>query len=114
MTAGNYNIVIEKGATFSKILTLKDSENNPVDLTGVTPVAKLRERSQDNDSWTFTVTVTDAANGLVSWVMAADVTATIDCSRGVYQMDLIYDDNSVERILTGTVAVNDYINRSDT
>ena len=34
MTAGFHHFVIEQGATFSKVLTLKDSSDAVVDLTG--------------------------------------------------------------------------------
>lgn len=34
MAAGKYNIVIEQGATYDITIAYKDSNNNPIDLTG--------------------------------------------------------------------------------
>lgn len=34
MAAGKYNIVVEQGATYDITIAYKDSNNNPIDLTG--------------------------------------------------------------------------------
>ena len=65
MSAGQYNITIEKGTTFSKTLTVKDEAGAVVDLTGATARAKYRTRSQDDTSYPFTVTVTTPASGII-------------------------------------------------
>ena len=45
MAAGKYNIVIEQGATYQVELQYRDSNNNPIDLSGysgrITSLTKL-------------------------------------------------------------------------
>jgi hypothetical protein len=113
MSAGVYNITIEKGTTFNKLITVKDGNGVVVDLTGATARSKFRERPRDNNSYSFTVEITDAANGVVSWIMGADVTATLPSNKGYYDLEIVYGDSTVQRILTGSVEVTEFINRID-
>ena len=47
MTAGFHHFVIEQGATFSKVLTLKDSSDAVVDLTGYASAEMDLRRNAD-------------------------------------------------------------------
>ena len=113
MAAGQYNIIIEKGTTFGKTLTVKDDVGDAVDLTGASARAKFRTKAQDGSSYTFTMAVTDAANGIISWDMDAATTTTLPSGKGVYDLEIVYSDASVDRILTGNVTVSEFINRTD-
>jgi len=45
--------------------------------------------------------------------MDAVTTATLPSTKGVYDLEVIYSDTTVERILTGKVEVEEFINRTD-
>lgn len=59
MTAARYDIVLDKGATFSKKFTWRDAGGSPVDLTGYT--AKAQVRLDEDDATAILTFDTEAA-----------------------------------------------------
>ena len=86
MSAGTYNFILEQGATFNRILTLK--ENNAVmNLTGYSVASKMRSTHDSSTVvGTFTCTISDAANGKITMQMTNSTTAAIE--EGIYVYDL--------------------------
>ena len=114
MAAATRNIIIEKGATFSRTLALKDSEGAAVDLTDATVVAKFRQRPQDSDSVTFTTTVTSpATGGTIQWEIADNVTVTLPTGDGQYDLTVTYADGTSQRLLEGKATVKPWIGGAD-
>ena len=112
MTAATYNITIEQGATFNRLLTLKNREGVVIDLSTVAYVrSSIRPRAQTSEKWDFVVTITDAINGKIKWDMPALTTETIYKSSGVYDLEIEWDDGRVERLLQGDVIVSMNITR---
>lgn len=113
MPAGTFNIIVEKGATFTKTLTLTDDSDNPVDLTNVTDArSQLRTRPQDTVAFDFDVSVdSDGTLGLVSWTMSAAVTKTIPAGKGSYDLEIQWADGTIQRLLEGTATVRENITR---
>jgi hypothetical protein len=114
MSAATYNITIEQGATFSKILTVKGLNDTPLDLTTLNEVrAQLRYRAQADEKWDFAVTILNTQNGTIKWSMLPSVTNTIERSKGVYDMELVWNDGRIERILQGDVNIKSNITREE-
>ena len=60
MAAGTYNFTIEQGATFNRILTLKEN-NSAMNLTNYTVASKMRSTHDSGTVvGTFTCTISDA------------------------------------------------------
>lgn len=55
MAAGKYNFTIEQGATVDFEIQYKDSNNNPVDLTGYSGRMMIRSNFADNSPSTYLV-----------------------------------------------------------
>jgi hypothetical protein len=53
MAAGKYNFTIEQGATVDFEIQYKDSNNNPVDLTGYSGRMMIRSNFADNTPTTY-------------------------------------------------------------
>lgn len=108
MPAAIYDITIEQGATFSKTIRLKDSAGDAVNLSDVTSVrGQVRKNYSSSDYYSFTLAVTSAASGLISWQMTSTVSASIPVTsvqNYVYDVELVKT-SSVERILSGTATV---------
>lgn len=106
MAAGKLNIVIEQGATFSKTLTIKDVDGDPINLTGRTFRSQIRRRPTDtNPAATFTMAVVNASAGTVSWQMSATTTAGIVPEPHYYDVEM-QDNGVVTRLMEGTAFVN--------
>ena len=80
MSAGNYDILVEQGATFLLTITIKDVTGVPVDLTGQTFRGKIKKSfadvaAQANFTCTLANQLTDP--GKVSISLSATDTAGI-------------------------------------
>jgi len=109
LSAGILNIVVEKGATFSRSIAVKDASNAAINLTGATVRAKMRPSYESEDATAFTMAITNAAQGLVSWLMPDETTAGLSTGVSavwVYDVEIEYSDGTVERILQGTATVS--------
>lgn len=115
MAAGELNITIEQGATFSKTLTLKDVDDNPLNLTGYIGRGQIRENPTSSDLLaSFVVTFPTPTSGVVKWVLPASQSRDIDVStlkQGFSAMTCYYDleiedaDGVVTRILQGKASI---------
>jgi len=106
MAAGTYNFILEQGATFNRQLTVQEN-NSALDLTGYTARAQMRS-THDSDSiaLSFTVTVSDATNGILTMLASATSTASLTPGQYVYDVEIESSAGSVTRLLQGTVTVN--------
>jgi len=116
MTAGNYDIVIEQGATFNLPITWKDQNNNPINLSGFTANMMMRATPSDTSSFINLTTsnggiTLGGSAGTIAIYMSSAATAAITQTHGVY--DLILTDNSgnVTRLLQGNVIINQDVTR---
>ena len=109
--SGRLNLTIEQGSTFSRVVTITNSEGNPVNITSSTFSGQIRKRYGSTDvEATFTCIVTDGANGKLSVQLTAEQTAA--CSTG----DLVYDiewynSNNTARLLEGTATITPEVTR---
>ncbi len=114
MAAGILDITIEQGATFSRTINYTDSEGEPIDLTGCTIAAQIRQSFSSSTAYAFTMTLTDAAEGEFTWVMSATNTALINATakaKWVYDVEITYPSGIVERILQGSCDVSQQVTR---
>ncbi len=117
MAAGTYNFTIEQGARFSKRIEWKDAADDLVPLTGLAARMHLRpkvdsatvllEMTTDNGR----ITLTDP--GIIEWALGADVTADLDFSSAVYDLEIYdpLDDTVVDRLLEGKVTLKKEVTR---
>jgi hypothetical protein len=111
MSAGTYNFILEQGATFNRILTLKE-DNGVMDLTGYS-VASLMRSTHDSSIvvGTFTCTVSDASAGKITMSMTNSITGAIEEAIYVYDVEITSSAGAVTRIMEGQVTVNPEVTR---
>ena len=85
MAAGNYDILIEQGATFEITLTLKDYNATPINLAGLTFRGKLKKAFTDVAAvanFTFNVLNQSIPEnvGKVTVTLSATTTAALETS----------------------------------
>jgi hypothetical protein len=108
MTAGIYNATIDQGATWSVVVTYKDSTGAAINLTGYTAAMQVRQQYSSADA-DLTLTspsggiVITGATGVVTITMTATQTAALEEGYYVYDVELTsgsYKDRLIQGQLT--------------
>ena len=115
MAATTYDLLIEQGATFSQLVTYKES-GVAVNLTGYT--ARMQVRST-LESATSVVELTTAngrialggAAGTITLTISATDTAALTAGRGVYDLELVSGSGIVTRLLQGVATISRNVTR---
>jgi hypothetical protein len=106
MSAGTYNITIEKRASFSFSATITNSDGSPYDLTSRTLYGQIRRNWDNGLQAELTVVETDAANGVIAVSLTEDQTSALTLDDSTYDIFADADNGSVaKKILTGTATI---------
>lgn len=103
----NHDFTIYQGATFSEVLTWRDSSEELVNLTGYTARMQVRNRI-DGDTVVSLTTENSrielgGSAGTITLTISATDTAALS-EGGVYDLELISAGGIVTRLLEGAVA----------
>ena len=111
MSAGTYNFILEQGATFNRILTLKEN-SGVMNLTGYSVASKMRSTHDSSTVvGTFTCTVSNASGGIITMSMSSSTTAAIEEAMYVYDLEITSGAGIVTRLLQGQITVNPEVTR---
>ena len=110
MNSDKLNIAIETGADFRMRFTIYDNDDHPVDLTGATVEAQLREFETSIDHYNFVATHNDLG-GTVTILMPKEVTALIPYSAGCYDVFVTLAGGTRSRVLFGTAKIEPSVTR---
>jgi hypothetical protein len=109
MSAGSYNFTCEQGATFSRTLTIKDSNGDARDLSDYTARMQVRRRLSDTSTLIELTTengrISLNSDGEVDLSIGATATASLT-DGGVYDLELIASDGTVERVIEGNFVLS--------
>ena len=104
MSAGEYDIICEQGATFSRTLTVEDSSGVVRNLSSFSGKMQVRKRVSSTDTLVELSTtngkMTLNASGEISLSLTATETAAI-ASSGVYDLEITSAGGAVERVVEG-------------
>lgn len=124
MSAGRYSFTIEQGATLDFELTYKDSDNNPIDLTGYQGRMQLRpsvgsdvkyitlSSSLANDGTGLNFSGSNGLNpptsGTIGIFISANSSSQLDFGEAVYDLELSTGSEYpiVTRLLEGQVKLS--------
>lgn len=108
---GEWNIQLKQNATFSRTLTLTDSNSAAVDLTGYSLVMVIREEPESGTILaTPTVTETDLANGQFTVSLTAAQTKALKFDKAYHDVVLV-NGSTRTPYLYGTVTLNKAVGR---
>ena len=111
MAAGTYNFTVEQGATFTRVLTLKENDS-VMNLTGYSAASQMRATADTSTvAGTFTATVSNASAGEITLSMTATQTGNIEEGIYVYDTEITSGAGSITRILQGKVTVTANVTR---
>ena len=115
MAATTYDILIEQGATYSQVITYKES-GVAVNLTGYT--ARMQVRSTLESASTIVELTTangrialGGAAGTITLTISATDTAALTAGRGVYDLELVSGSGIVTRLLQGVATISRNVTR---
>jgi len=116
MAAAYYDMLIEQGATFQKTFVWKDSNEDPVDITGYTARMQIRRKKSattvEHSATTENggITLGQTAGTVAVLIPAAD-TAAFDFTKGAYDLELVDPQGVVTRLVEGGVEVSKEVTR---
>ena len=111
MAAGTYNFILEQGATFNRILTVKEN-NSAMNLTNYTVASKMRSTHDSGTVvGTFTCRISDATAGEITMQMTNSTTAAIEEGIYVYDLEITNSAGTVTRLMEGNITVNPEVTR---
>ena len=111
MAAGTYNFIVEQGATFNRILTVKEN-NSAMNLTGYSVASKMRSTHDSSTVvGTFTCTISNASSGEITMSMTSSTSSAIEEGIYVYDLEITSGTGTVTRLLQGEVTVNPEVTR---
>lgn len=109
MLAGQYNLVIDQGAHFERLMTVRNPDGSLFDFTDFTARMHIRTELDSEDIMCELTTengriILGGAAGTVKLIIEAEVTEEFD-DEGVYDLEIIDDYGRVYRLLKGKVKV---------
>lgn len=116
MAAGFHHFIIEQGATFQQTLTLKDSSDAVINLTGYTAEMDLR-KNQDDSNEVITLTTSNSritmggVAGTIILTISATDSAALSVGDGVYDLEITDSNGKVDRIMEGTYSIRGNVSR---
>jgi hypothetical protein len=116
MAAGKYNIVIEQGATYDITIAYKDSNNNPIDLTGFGGRMQIRPSIGSTTTYlclssslqadgTGLEFLSPTTSGSIKLYISAISSSRLNFDQAVYDLE-IASGSYVSRILQGGVKLS--------
>ena len=111
MSAGYHHFIIEQGATFGQTLTLKDSSDALVNLTGYTSAEMDLRDNPESSTTTLTLTTANGrialggSAGTITLTISASDTASMSVGDGHYDLEIVNAAGAIFRIMEGTFSV---------
>lgn len=101
----NYNLTCPQGATFDIMLTWKDNDGNPVDLTGCSAALQVRPTYSSAmpliDIYSGDGITLGGVLGTIHLVVDAPVTEAVPAGSYVYDLKIEFASGAVTRLLQG-------------
>ena len=100
------NQVIDQGATFSKQITVYETDGTTVqNLTGYTVAAQLRKNYTSTAYTTINATNNAPTSGVIVMSLTAAQTAALKAGRYVYDLQITAADGTVSRTIEGIITI---------
>ena len=105
MSAGTFNITIEKRSTFSFETTFTQADSSALDLTNRTLVGQIRRNFDNALEATFTIVKTNMTGGIATISLTKAQTAALTENDCTYDVFADHTDGTTIKLLTGSVTI---------
>jgi hypothetical protein len=106
----NYDLIIYRGDYFPISVTIRDSNNVALNLTGYTAEALIKPDYASATTYAFTATIT-AATGKVDLLLPSTVSATLVPGSYIWDFQLTDPSGNVRTYIAGDVTVYDEVSK---
>lgn len=110
------DLYIDQGSDFSAIVSLRNQNGTPINLTNFTVKSQFRKSYQSSVATDFTVTIIDDVNGKIRLRLPADDSSAIQAGRYLYDVEIttinVLGERDRRRALEGLVIITPEITRS--
>tara|TARA_Y100000114_G_scaffold109918_1_gene103494 strand:- start:304 stop:645 length:342 start_codon:yes stop_codon:yes gene_type:complete len=107
ITPGTYNMTVQRRSDHSVNITLKDSNNNAINLTGFTIEAQVWEETRTTKYADFTIAYTNRTSGIFDMSLTDTQTATFSPNILKYDVLLTNPSGLKEYYLEGNIFVSE-------
>jgi hypothetical protein len=105
------NLAIDQGTTFSVTITVTDDTGSARNLTNYTVRSQMRRSYYATSNTAFTANVSSPTDGTISLDLTSTQTSALRAGRYVYDVELVSNIASVERIVEGIVTIYPEVTR---
>ena len=99
------NLAIDQGTTFSVIFTVNDDTGTARNLTTFTARSQMRRSYYSTANTAFTVSIDNPSDGEITLNLSANTSTSLRPGRYVYDVELVSNTSTVERIVEGIVTI---------
>ncbi len=99
------NLAIDQGTTYSVTITVTDDTGSARNLTNYTPRAQMRRSYYTSANTAFAANVLNPSEGTITLDLTATQTSALKAGRYVYDLELVSNTLTVERIVEGIVTI---------
>ena len=100
------NLQIDQGSTFSKQITVYQTDGTTVqNLTGYTVASQVRKNYTSTNFVTINATNNDPTNGVIVMSLTATDTVGMKAGRYVYDLQITAADGTVSRTIEGVITI---------
>ena len=105
------NIFIDQGADFTTTVTVTDSSDSAVNLTGFSVAAQIRKTFLSSSATAFTASISNASAGEITISLTDSQTTSLEAGRYVYDVLITASGGTKTRVVEGQVTVNPSVTR---
>ena len=106
------NLFIDQDADFSTTVTVNDSSDSPLDLTGYTAVGMIRKSYSSSTSTSFTIASVDPrTSGQITMTLTDVQTGALDSGRYVYDLVITDSTGDKTRVVEGIATIKPSVTR---
>ena len=105
------NLAIDQGTTFSVTITVTDDTGSARNLTNYTARSQMRRSYYTTANTAFTANHLSPSDGTISLDLSASQTSALKAGRYVYDVELVSNTATVERIIEGIVTIYPEVTR---
>ena len=99
------NLAIDQGTTFSVTITVTDDTGSARNLTNYTARSQMRRSYYTTANTAFTANLLNPTDGTITLDLSATQTSALKAGRYVYDVELVSNTATVERIVEGIVTI---------